>query len=151
VSLFAVGFVAAALLWLGLVWIPRRLAPADAVRRFAAAQGLAARGDGLARPLTVVGQVRGRYFTVTWQRHPVGGDVLLIGVDCACADAASVSTGTLGAGAVAAADDAALVTRWVRPAADVLEPRRLAVLVDALAKMAEELEIAAPAEGPEVE
>ena len=144
------GFVAAACLWLGLAWIPRRLAPVDALQAFARARGLPVRGDGVLLPLTIVGVERGRPFTVTWQRPAGAGDVLLIGVDCAVEDA-DVAPLPEATGAVTAAGDSALVTRWVRPGADVLEPARLAAIVAALARMAEEVEAAHPGAEPEVE
>jgi hypothetical protein len=171
VSLFAVGFLAATLLWLGLVWVPRRLAPVDALRAFAAARGLGVRGDGVSLPITIVGEASGRPFTVTWQRHWLGGDVLLLGVDCAAAadgpvvlpiagpidrmagpmadPGADPRRGTPPGGAsapVSEVGDAALVTRWVRPAPDVLDPARLGAILDAMARMAEELEESSPAE-----
>ncbi len=135
-TLFGLGFVAASCLWLGLVWIPRRVAPVEALRAFAAAHGQPVRGDGRAQPLTILGQVRGRLFTVSWQRPWVGGDVLLLGVDCAAPDGKGLD-GT-------ATDDGVLVTRWVRPAPDVLAPERLVAILDSLARMAEEMEADTP-------
>ncbi|MDP2309881.1 MAG: hypothetical protein Q8P18_27935 [Pseudomonadota bacterium] len=140
--LFAVGFGAATCLWIGLAWIPHRLAPVNALRAFASARGARVRGDGRVEPLSILGVARGRPFTVTWQRPAGGGDVLLVGVDCLVADGA-VAAGDE-AGGVTSAEGDALVTRWVRPGADVLEPARLGEIVDALAQMAEELEAAHP-------
>lgn len=145
----AVGFCVAAFAWIGLAWIPRRLAPAEALRAFAAARGLRIRGDGRRDPVTVVGVVRGRPFTLTWQRPPGGGDVLLVGVDCEV-EAAPVPPDALthvgGADAATIAADAALVTRWVRPGVELFAPGRLEALLDAMATMAEELEADAPGE-----
>ncbi|MES2638942.1 MAG: hypothetical protein V4850_05650 [Myxococcota bacterium] len=149
--LFAVGFGAATCLWIGLAWIPRRLAPVNALRAFASARGARVRGDGRVEPLSILGVARGRPFTVTWQRPAGGGDVLLVGVDCRVPDGAVPVDGAAGgdgdgeADGVTAAEGDALVTRWVRPGADVLDPARLGALVDALAQMAEELEAAHPA------
>jgi hypothetical protein len=150
--LFGVGFVAAACLWLGLAWIPRRLAPVDALRAFAAARGARARGDGVQEPLSVLGVARGRPFTVTWQRAPGAGDLLLIGVDCRVEDGAPLDASAAEAapGAVeTAAEGSALVSRWVRPGPEVLDPTRLDAIVDALARMAEELEAARPDAEPD--
>lgn len=146
VSLFGVGLLAGTLLWLGYTWIPGRLRPAEALRAFAVARGARVRGDGRVEPITVLGVARGRPFTLTWQRPWGGGDVLLVGVDCAAEPRGAVESapGELGAGETIAAD-AALVTRWVRPAPEVFEAERLAAIVDALARMAEELEATAPA------
>ena len=141
--LFAVGFVAASCLWLGLAWIPRRLAPVDALRAFASARGARARGDGRVEPISIVGVARGRPFTVTWQRPAGGGDVLLVGVDCGVEGVTVGGPPNVGL-AITTAEGAALVTRWVRPGADVLEPVRLGAIVDALAQLAEELEAAHP-------
>lgn len=149
-GLFLVGLVAGALLWLGYVFIPGALAPAEALRRFAAARGARVRGDGRAEPLTILGQVRGRPFTLTWQRPVGGGDVLLIGVDCA-----GEAPGPLPPVAHAPGEpetlaaDAALVTRWVRPVPELFEPGRLEAILDALARAAEELEATNPAEDPD--
>lgn len=140
--MIAVGFGAATFLWLGLSWIPRRLAPANALRAFASARGARVRGDGRVEPLSILGTARGRPFTVTWQRPPGGGDVLLIGVDCQVPDDAL--QGEEEAGAITSTDGDALVTRWVRPGADLLEQERLGAIVDALARMAEDLEAAHP-------
>lgn len=141
--MFAVGFVAATCLWIGLAWIPRRLAPVNALRAFASARGARVRGDGRVEPLSILGVARGRPFTVTWQRPAGGGDVLLVGVDCRVPDGA-VRDGEEGGGVTSAEGDA-LVTRWVRPGLDLLEPARLSAIVDALAEMAAELEAAHPA------
>ncbi|MDP2311996.1 MAG: hypothetical protein Q8P41_03760 [Pseudomonadota bacterium] len=142
--LFAVGFGAATLLWVGLAWIPRRLAPVVALRAFASARGARVRGDGRVEPLSILGVARGRPFTVTWQRPAGGGDVLLIGVDCRVPDGAGEGIEPLDAGGAILAEDAALVSRWVRPGPDVLDAERLGTIVDALARMAEELEAAHP-------
>lgn len=135
-------------MWLGLGWIPRRLAPAQALRAFAAARGAFVRGDGRVEPLTVVGEVRGRPFTVTWQRPAGGGDVLLVGVDCA-ADVAEpleavAPAVTAGEAPLTAAADAALVTRWVRPSAELFEAARIEAIVESMARLAEELEASHP-------
>ncbi len=158
-GLFLLGAVAGTLLWLGLGWIPRRVGPAEALRAFAAARGARVRGDGRVEPLTVLGEVRGRPFTLTWQRPAGGGDVLMVGVDCAAEapeplalpdDAAAAAGPAAAADTRTTAADAALVTRWVRPTPEVLEPARLAAILDAMARMAEELEATHP-EAPDLE
>jgi len=138
-----VGAVAGTFLWLGLVWIPGRLRPAEGLRAFAKARGALVRGDGRVAPLTVLGQVRGRAFTVTWQRPAGGGDVLLVGVDCAASVAEPLPPvgPAVGTGAPwTEASDAALVTRWVRPAPELTTPERLDALIEAMAELAAELE-----------
>ena len=85
---------------------------------------------------------------MSWQRAPLGGDVLLVGVDCAVEDQAVEPRGAEPLGDIAA-EGAALVTRWVRPAPEVLE--RLDAIVEALARMAEELEAAHPDAVPDPE
>ena len=143
-TLFGVGFAAAACLWLGLAWIPRRLAAVDALRAFAATRGARARGDGVLEPLSILGVARGRPFTVTWQRPPGAGDLLLVGVDCRVDDGALDAGAGVPGATETAAEGSALVSRWVRPGPDVLDPARLAMIVDALAQMAEELEATRP-------
>ncbi|MFN7142457.1 MAG: hypothetical protein ACK4YP_01675 [Myxococcota bacterium] len=146
--LFGVGALAGTLLWLGLGWIPRRVAPAQALRAFGAARGAFVRGDGRVDPLTVVGEVRGRPFTVTWQRPAGGGDVLLVGVDCAADVAeplAPVAPAVAGGDApLTAAADAALVTRWVRPPLELFVAARIDAIVESMARLAEELEATHP-------
>lgn len=146
VSLFLVGIVAGTSLWLGYAWIPGRLAPAEALRRFATERSARVRGDGRLEPITVLGVVRGRPFTLTWQRPPGAGDVLLVGVDCAAAapgPLAPVAHAEMGAPDTIAAD-AALVTRWVRPAPELFTSERLAAILEGMAELAEDLEATHP-------
>ena len=135
--LLAVGVVAGGFGWLGLVWIPRQLAPIDAIRAFAVARRAQARGDGRREPLLVVGSVAGRAFTLTWQRG-ADGDVLLIGVDCAASQDRTPPV----EGGESVVADAALVTRWVRPSAEVFA--RLDTILEEQAVLAAELERRAP-------
>lgn len=134
--LFAVGLAVGGFAWVGLVWIPRQLAPIDAIHALAASRRARVRGDGRREPLVVLGSVAGRAFTLTWQQGGEG-DVLLLAIDCVGEAAPSSAEG-----GERAAGDAALVTRWVRPSADVFA--RLDTILEEQARLAAELEERGP-------
>lgn len=134
VLLFAVGFVAAAALWLGLRVLPRRVRTLEEVRAFGEARGAQVLGDGVSEPLRVVGGVGGRAFTVVYQAEVLRGAVLLVAVDCDVPDGAAVAGGAI-------VEGSALATRVTNPGPEVTS--RLSELVEALAEVAERLEVEA--------
>jgi hypothetical protein len=121
----------------------RTFGPTEAIARWAAARGLAVRGDGVTSPLHVVGARAGRLFTLSLTRMD-GVQQLLVAVDCQTA--ADGDQGALGGAAVQAGGEA-LAVRIQNPPSEVWD--RLDGLVDELVHMAVMLEARAPGAEPD--
>lgn len=142
--LLCLGIVAGTLFYLGLVVFPQRAAPIEALRALAAAHNFVRQGDGLASPLSVIGTIQGRPFTITYQHELGTRGVLMVGVDCQTTQEGALP------GTAVVANAAALTTRWVHPPMELLTPERLYRLLIELDTLAHELEAQHPA-GPETD